>query len=573
MKVCPKCQNKYPDDANFCPREECASDQGPSRLEPIVEAAPARFVPVSRIGGGPSGEVWQANDAQSGGAVAYKLVAPAVLPSASSQERMQRELRQLQRVANPRVPKIVDFGQSPDGRFFIATELVGGEPLDQVVAQHGALPLDRAKRVIAQVGEALLEAQKVGIVHRDLAAKNVLVSGDDTVRVINFTVPRPLNDTVFGVPEFMSPEQAEGKLIDQRSNTYSLGSLLYFALTGQAPASGATPEAVLQAVQKGDITPPSILHGAGLTAEVDRVVMKALEKSSTRRPLTMRQFLADVAALVVTDEQRLSPPAAGKEPAFARTMMFAGGASEVQKLVAQALAARAAGEAPQNGAHEGTNVGMGPPSVAQPTEAPGAACCPRPRSPRPGAREPVTASAAPASGRGRGLGANAVAAQPSFTRRGRRQDDDRDARGGNASAGGNPGGQPGRVNAVGWRRDAGPTASHGDQPRDRRGGQFPRDTLVQKGRCRPNGRRCQGQDRRGAGCEGPGCRRRRRRHARGAGIARGCETARGPLRRRRHGDPRRSPEVLAGLGAGRPGAEVGPPSGRARRADERRRGA
>ena len=60
MKLCPTCQNKYPDDANFCPREECAGEQGPQRLEPIVEEPAARFVPLSRLGGGPSGEVWQA---------------------------------------------------------------------------------------------------------------------------------------------------------------------------------------------------------------------------------------------------------------------------------------------------------------------------------------------------------------------------------------------------------------------------------------------------------------------------------------------------------------------------------
>ena len=352
MKLCATCQNKYPDDANFCPRAECAGPNGPQRLLPI-EPAPAseaptgRYVPVSKLGGGASGEVWQATDSQTGAAVAYKQVAPQVLPTPVSVDRTLRELRQLQRAGSSRIVKVLDFGKTPDGRVFIASELTEGEPLDQVLARTGPFPLDRAKRVVAQIGDALLDAQKVGVVHRDLSAKNVLISRDDDARLINFAVPRPLTETLFGVPEFISPEQAEGKLIDQRSNTYSLGALVYLMLTGQPPFTGATPQATIEALLKAEITPPSIKRGAGLTVEVDRVVLKALERNSSRRPLTMRQFLSDVAALIVPDEQAASGTtgaSGGKEAAFAKTIMFAGGAPEVQKLVAQAVAARQAAE-------------------------------------------------------------------------------------------------------------------------------------------------------------------------------------------------------------------------------------
>ena len=147
--------------------------------------------------------------------------------------------------------KVIEFGKTPEGRLFVASELASGEPLDQLVSRSGPMSLDRAKRIAAQIGEALLEAQKVGVVHRDLAAKNILVSGDDEVRVINFAIPRPLSENLFGVAEYMSPEQAEGKLIDQRSNTYSLGALLYLMLTGQPPHSGATPQATIEATLKG----------------------------------------------------------------------------------------------------------------------------------------------------------------------------------------------------------------------------------------------------------------------------------------------------------------------------------
>ena len=344
MKLCPTCKNKYSDDANFCPREECAGPGGPQRL--VAEEPPARFIPVSRIGGGPSGEVWQASDAQSGAAVAYKIVAAESLPTVTGLERAQRELRQLQRSTNAHIVKVVEFGKTAEGRLFVASELASGEALDQVVARTGPFSLDRAKRIAAQIGEALLDAQKVGVVHRDLAAKNVLVSADDEVRIINFAIPRPLTENVFGVAEYMSPEQSEGKLIDQRSNTYSLGALLYLMLTGHPPHTGESPREIIDAIQKGEITPPSIKLGSaggGLTTEVDRILLKALERNSSRRPLTMRQFLTDVSGLIVTEQPATAASASGgRDAAFARTMMFAGGASEVKKLVAQAVAARQA---------------------------------------------------------------------------------------------------------------------------------------------------------------------------------------------------------------------------------------
>ena len=374
MKLCATCQNKYPDDANFCPRAECAGPDGPQRLLPIE--APSRYVPVSKLGGGASGDVWQATDSQTGNAVAYKVVAQQVLPTPVSVDRALRELRQLQRAGSSRIVKVLDFGKTPEGRVFVASELTEGEPLDQVVARTGPFPLERAKRVMAQVGEALLDAQKVGVVHRDLSAKNVLVSRDDDARLINFAVPRPLTETLFGVPEFMSPEQADGKLIDQRSNTYSLGALLYLMLTGQPPFTGATPQATLEAVLKADITPPSIKRGEGLTTEVDRVVLKALERNSSRRPLTMRQFLSDVAALIVTEEQAAAATGTSgvREAAFAKTMMFAGGAPEVQKLVAQAVAARQAAEggiSPEAGAQPAPSAPRAPtPAPAAPSSTP-----------------------------------------------------------------------------------------------------------------------------------------------------------------------------------------------------------
>jgi len=345
MKLCPNCHSQYPDDANFCPQETCATDTGPRRLEPIVAAPPpSRYEMESQLGGARTGEVWRARDTQTGAIVAYKLVAQASLPTTATLERAQRELKQLQRSQSNRLARVLDFGKDPGGRLFIASELCEGQPLDQLVAASGPLSLDRAKAIVAQIGEALLEGQKVGVVHHDLSPKNVLISGNDEVKVINFVAPFAVSDTVFGVPEYLSPEQAEGKLVDQRSNTYSLGGIMVLLLTGQSPVSGADAAAVVQQVTRGDVVPPSrrLDGNTTLTPEIDRIVLKAMDKSPNRRPLTMRQFLTEVSGMVAMGA---APAAGGAGVGFAKTMLFTGGSTEVQKLVQQAVAARGGGPA------------------------------------------------------------------------------------------------------------------------------------------------------------------------------------------------------------------------------------
>jgi hypothetical protein len=360
MKVCPNCQTKYPDDANFCPQENCATASGPRRLEVVPEAQAPRYELGAELGGGRSGEVFRARDAQTGASVAYKRVARAAMSTTAVLERSQRELKQLQRAQSPRLARVLDFGKEPEGQLFVVTELVEGQPLDAVVAASGAFPLDRAKKILAQIGEALLEGQKVGVVHHDLSAKNVLLDAADNVKLINFVAPRPISESVFGVPEYLSPEQAEGKLVDQRSNTYSLGGLLLFMLTGKPPVEGPDAAAVIEQILKGTPVPPS-LRTQGLNAEIDRVIMKAMDKSPNRRPLTMRQFLTDASGLVTSSAPVPADPNRGV--GFAKTMMFTGGSTEVQKLVNQALAARA--EA--NGA--GPQAAPTPPIGAAPAKA------------------------------------------------------------------------------------------------------------------------------------------------------------------------------------------------------------
>jgi serine/threonine-protein kinase len=347
MKICPNCKSKYPEDANFCPLETCATADGPQRLEPVPEAPEPRFKPIERIGGGSTGEVWRARDGQTGTEVALKLVNREVLGSPAAQSRAEREFKQLMRVSSPRVATIIDCGRLPDQRLFVAMELFPGESLASVL-RSGPVDLENAKAMVGQVGQALLEAQKAGLVHRDVSPKNVLVGPSGDVKVINFPLAKPATDKVAGDPAYLSSEQAQGKPADQRSNTYSLAAILYHMLTGEPPFQAATPQAVLDMHVSSPLLPPSQRRpDAGISVEMDRLVLKAMDKSSSRRHLTLRLFLTELEGVKAAAPGAAASGAGkpGGDVGLAKTMLFAGNQADIARMVSEATAAKAAASA------------------------------------------------------------------------------------------------------------------------------------------------------------------------------------------------------------------------------------
>lgn len=293
MKVCPKCGTQYGDDANFC-----TADAG--RLVAMAVATPApaasaapdllggRFQLGPRVGGHDTGAVHRGTDTTSGQPVAIKLVAPAVLAQPAIAQRLERELKLLERVQSPHVARVLASGKQ-GAELWVAMEWIeGAMPLTAQV-EAGLVDTERAADLVAAIGAGLLDAAKVGLVHRDLAPKNVLLAGD-AVKLVNFAVPSPA-ERVPGVPGFVSPEVIEGKPIDQRSTTYSLGAVAYFMLTGQAPYVGDA-DAVYAAHLAGELPPPSAQ--AVVPASFDAVIARAMDRSPARRYLTLKQFVDDV---------------------------------------------------------------------------------------------------------------------------------------------------------------------------------------------------------------------------------------------------------------------------------------
>ncbi|HEY0255662.1 MAG TPA: serine/threonine-protein kinase, partial [Kofleriaceae bacterium] len=295
MKLCPKCQKQFSDDANFCPVDA-------ARLVPLEAQAQGgdslavRFELGQKLGGSRTGAVHRAADKQSGAPVVVKLVSPAVVALPGVAQRLERELRQLERVQSAGVARVLGSGKrgaNGDETWLAMEMLDGAQTLDEAITARGPIPVDQAADLIEVVGEALIEAAQVGVVHRDLAPKNVLFAGAD-VKLINFSLPVPTSEKVPGVAEFVAPEQVDGRPVDQRSNLYSLGALYYYVLTGQAVFIGSADE-VHRQHQSGTIRPPSQLNSnIAPGSPIEGVIMRALDRSPTKRFLTVRQFVDEV---------------------------------------------------------------------------------------------------------------------------------------------------------------------------------------------------------------------------------------------------------------------------------------
>ncbi len=307
MKLCPKCQKQFSSDANFCPVDA-------ARLVPLegqtagADTLTARFELGQKLGGSRTGTVYRARDKQGGATVAVKVVAPTVTSLPGVAQRLERELKQLERVQSAGVAKILGSGKRGDETWVALELLDGAQTLAEAISARGPLALDHAAHLIEVIGEALIEAAQVGVVHRDLAPKNVLFAGND-IKLINFSLPVPTTDKVPGVPEFVAPEQVDGKPVDQRSNLYNLGALYYYVLTGTTVHSGSVDE-IHRAHAAASIRTPSSI--APVPAPVEAVIMRALDRSPTKRFLTVRQFVDEVSRIARGDSDPKTTQPMGK---------------------------------------------------------------------------------------------------------------------------------------------------------------------------------------------------------------------------------------------------------------------
>ena len=335
MKLCPKCGTQYPDDANFCPGDAARliDDESSHATSEVAEAQSAagaralagRFEVGERIGGGQTGQIYQALDRKQKRPCVVKLVDASVFPRSLLLQRTERELGKLARLDTEGIARIYGHGKQGE-TLWIASELVADcQTLHDIVFDEGPMQVERAAGLVGKVGKALAEAARMGVIHRDLAPKNILVSAGGGIKIINFGVAVPVTEKVQGVAEFVAPEIVEGKPVDQRANIYSLGALFYYLITGRPPYMGE-PEEVHAQHLNGTPELPSE-HGEGISEAVDGLILRALERSSSKRFMTLRQLLNDVERVAEGEEpvsaaSSLARISRGKKnPKLAQTMI------------------------------------------------------------------------------------------------------------------------------------------------------------------------------------------------------------------------------------------------------------
>lgn len=199
------------------------------------------------IGRGGMAAVWSATDTVLGRSVAVKRLHAGLLADEEHAERFRREARLVARLSHPNLVHLLDRGEDPEGPYLVM-ELVDGENLKTRIRREGALPPEEAARICAEVAGALAYAHAQGVVHRDIKAQNVLLTRDGDVKLADFGIARLMEaddehgltktDMLLGSADYLSPEQADGRPVDARTDVYSLGILLYECLTGELPFRG-----------------------------------------------------------------------------------------------------------------------------------------------------------------------------------------------------------------------------------------------------------------------------------------------------------------------------------------------
>jgi len=297
MKTCPNCGQHYEDSNTLCPLDGAVLKRsGEDRL--VGQLLAGKYRVEARLAEGGMGCVYRATHVLMEKTVAVKVLHPALSADDKIVARFTREAKAASRISHPHALTVTDFGESEDGIVFLVMEYIDGFTLKDVIRREGPMPLARVVEIVRQVSGALLAAHEQGVVHRDLKSDNIMlvVTGEgDWSKVLDFGIAKITDamgtpdpgltapNLIIGTPQYMSPEQCgQSSEIDQRSDIYSLGIILFEMLAGHVPFSGDSPTAIM--MKHMQEPPPSILQErADLPAEVGRVVARALAKTPAER--------------------------------------------------------------------------------------------------------------------------------------------------------------------------------------------------------------------------------------------------------------------------------------------------
>jgi serine/threonine protein kinase len=273
----------------------------------------AQYQISEKLGEGGMGVVWKARDTRLDRFVALKTLSAEKLADPERKRRFVQEAKAASALNHPNIVHIYDLADA-DGVQFIAMEYVAGKTLDQLIRRKG-LRLNEALKYAIQIADALAKAHSAGIIHRDLKPSNIMVTENGLVKVLDFGLaklaetatgefgetatvrapegPNTEEGTIVGTIAYMSPEQAEGKKVDARSDIFSFGSVLYEMVTGRRAFHGDSKLSTLSAILKDDPKPVSSIM-PDVPRDLEKIISHCLRKDPERR----FQHMADVKTLL-----------------------------------------------------------------------------------------------------------------------------------------------------------------------------------------------------------------------------------------------------------------------------------
>jgi serine/threonine-protein kinase len=311
-KKCPKCQSDNPETATFC--ADCGAkitspkDIGVTKtiITPTTglqkgSTFAGRYQLIDELGRGGMGVVYKAEDTKLKRTVALKFLPPELTHIPDVKDRFMREAQAAAALDHPNICTVYEFDEAEE-KIFISMAYVEGQSLREKLGS-GPLELDEALRIATQVAEGLQIAHKKGIVHRDIKSSNIMVDDRNQAKIMDFGLARMTGGTLItqegtamGTIAYMSPEQAQGKEVDQRTDIWSFGVVLYEMFGGQLPFMGEHDQAVVYSILNKK--PKSITDlRAEIPVSIGQVVNKALEKNPDKRYQQIDELLDDLKSI------------------------------------------------------------------------------------------------------------------------------------------------------------------------------------------------------------------------------------------------------------------------------------
>ncbi len=291
------CNTEYADDISFCVHDGTITVevQDPQDIDPRLGNQLGQYIVAARVADGAMGRVYEGRHPETKQRVAIKVLHPDVATDHVAVERFKREFETAEELEHENIVKVLEFGQTEDGSYFMTMEYLQGEELSRLIAREGAQPAARLVRILAQAATALAEAHSFGVIHRDLKPDNLFLcesEDGDVVKILDFgsvklqmeTGPKlTAFGTTLGSPYYMSPEQAMGKLdVDQRTDVFAMAAIAYEIATGKVAFEGQNIAEILMKIVHEEPVPVSSVNAA-YPPSFDAVIAKGIRKDKLQR--------------------------------------------------------------------------------------------------------------------------------------------------------------------------------------------------------------------------------------------------------------------------------------------------